>query len=303
MPALWREQMIRLISEQIAHLEEQPGIGVAQMCAALDLPRATFYRQREQVLRPDPEEMIIRDHIQRIALEWPSYGYRPITAELRRRYKTEPVNHKRVLRIMREDNLLCLRHQRRFIISTTDSSHNYPVYPNLAAEFRPAGLNQLWISDITYIRLYQEFIYLAVILDAFSRRVIGWELSRQIDTELTLAALQMAIETRSPWKPGLIHHSDRGVQYAATAYTQTLTRHQIRISMSRKANPYDNAQCERFMKTLKYEEIYLNEYDDLVDARRRIGRFLDDVYNCRRLHSALGYLPPAEFEQHCWQEN
>jgi putative transposase len=285
--------MINLISEQ----SDQP---VTHLCEALEISRATFYRQREQALKPDPVEMIIRDHIQRIALEWPSYGYRSITAELARRYQDEPVNHKRVLRIMREDNLLCLRKHRRFIV-TTDSRHGYRIYPNLAAEFTPTGLNQLWVSDITYVRLYQEFVYLAVILDACSRRVIGWELSRQIDTELTLAALQMAINTRSPWPPGLIHHSDRGVQYAATDYTQMLDDHQIRISMSRKGNPYDNAQCERFMKTLKYEEVYLNEYDDLSDVRRRIGRFLDDVYNCRRLHSAIGHLPPAEFEQLCRQ--
>jgi len=290
--------MITLISQQFDPSSNQDLITVTHLCAALDVSRATFYRQRERILEPDPEGMIIRDHIQRIALQWPSYGYRMITVELNRRYKTAPVNHKRVLRMMREDNLLCLRKQRRFIV-TTDSRHGYRIYPNLARDFTPNGLNQLWISDITYVRLYQEFIYLAVILDAFSRRVIGWELGRQIDSELTLAALRMAINIRSPWLPGLIHHSDRGVQYAATEYTQMLDDHQIRISMSRKGNPYDNAQCERFMKTLKYEEVYLNEYETLTDARRRIGRFLDDVYNCRRLHSAIGYLPPAEFEQQC----
>jgi putative transposase len=293
--------MITLISQQSHQLESQDSVVVAHLCAALDISRATFYRQREKVLKPGPEEMIIRDHIQRIALEWPSYGYRMITAELGRRYKTEPVNHKRVLRMMREDNLLCLRKHRRFIV-TTDSRHHYRIYPNLAGNFTPTGLNQLWVSDITYVRVYQEFIYLAVILDAFSRRAIGWALSRNIDTELTLAALRMAINIRSPWLPGLIHHSDRGVQYAATDYTQLLDNYQIRISMSRKGNPYDNAQCERFMKTLKYEEVYLNEYEDLTDARRRIGRFLDDVYNCRRLHSAIGYLSPAEFEQQLQQE-
>jgi transposase InsO family protein len=195
-----------------------------------------------------------------------------------------------------------LRKRRRFIV-TTDSNYGYHIYPNLAGDFTPTGLNQLWVSDITYVRLFQEFVYLAVILDAFSRRVIGWELSRQIDTELTLAALQLAINTRAPCPPGLIHHSDRGVQYAAIDYTQMLEEHQIRISMSRKGNPYYNAQCERFMKTLKYDEVYLTEYEDLADARRRIGRFLDEVYNCRRLHSAIGYLPPAEFEQLCRQAN
>jgi putative transposase len=294
--------MITLISQQSDQSEPQNAVAIRHSCAALEISPATFYRQREKVLSPNPEEMIIRDHLQRIALDWPTYGYRSITAELGRRYKTAPVNHKRVLRIMREDNLLCLRKRRRFIV-TTDSNHGYRIYPNLAGDFTPTGLNQLWVSDITYVRLFQEFVYLAVILDAFSRRVIGWELSRQIDTELTLAALQMAINTRAPWPPGLIHHSDRGVQYAAIDYTQMLEEYQIRISMSRKGNPYDNAQCERFMKTLKYDEVYLTEYEDLADARRRIGRFLDEVYNCRRLHSAIGYLPPAEFEQLCRQAN
>jgi len=294
--------MISLISQQSEKSDPQESLAIQHSCAALEISRATYYRQCEKVLKPDPEEMIIRDHIQRIALEWPTYGYRPITAELNRRYKTAPVNHKRVLRMMHEDNLLCLRKHRRFIV-TTDSNHSYRIYPNLAGDFTPTGINQLWVSDITYIRLYQEFVYLAVILDAFSRRVIGWELSRQIDTELTLAALQMAIITRAPWPPGLIHHSDRGVQYAANDYTRMLDEHDIRISMSRKGNPYDNAQCERFMKTLKYDEVYLNEYEDLADARRRIGRFLDEVYNCRRLHSAIGYLPPAEFEEQCRKQN
>ena len=294
--------MISLISQYSDSSSNQDPTAVAHLCAALDISRATFYRQREKVFYPDPEEMIIRDHIQRIALEWPSYGYRSITAELGRRYKSAPVNHKRVLRMMREDNLLCLRRHRRFIV-TTDSNHGYRIYPNLAGDFTSTGLNQLWVSDITYVRLFQEFVYLAVILDAFSRRVIGWELSRHIDTELTLAALQMAINTRAPWPPGLIHHSDRGVQYAAIDYTRMLKEHHIQISMSRKGNPYDNAQCERFMKTLKYDEVYLNEYDDLADARRRIGRFLDEVYNCRRLHSAIGYVPPAEFERQCRQQN
>jgi putative transposase len=289
--------MITLISQQSDQLASPSSVVVAHLCATLKISRATFYRQRERVIEPDPEEMIIRDHIQRIALQWPSYGYRMITVELGRRYKAAPVNHKRVLRMMREDNLLCLRRQRRFIV-TADSRHGYRIYPNLAADFTPTALNQLWVADITYVRLAHEFIYLALILDAFSRRVIGWELSRQIDSELTLAALRMAINTRSPWLPGLIHHSDCGVQYAATDYTQMLDDHQIRISMSRRGNPYDNAQCERFMKTLKYEEVYL-KYEDLTDARRRIGRFLDDVYNCRRLHSAIGYMPPAEFEQLC----
>jgi transposase InsO family protein len=286
--------MIELISQQLEATSNNDLLTVERLCSALGISRATFYRQRDTETKPDPEEMVLRDQIQRIALEWPSYGYRRITAELARRGHL--ANHKRVLRLMREDNLLCLRYARGFIL-TTDSRHGFPIYPNLAAELELTGLNQLWVSDITYIRLLREFVYLAVILDAFSRRVIGWALSDRIDAELTLEALRMAIAARAPLPKGLIHHSDRGVQYAATDYTQTLLDHQIRISMSRKGNPYDNAQCERFMKTLKYEEVYLSEYENQSDARLRIGRFLEETYNERRLHSALGYLPPNEFEE------
>jgi transposase InsO family protein len=235
--------------------------------------------------------MEIRDEMQKIAVEWPAYGYRRITAELRQR--GFEVNHKRVLRMMHEDNLLCMR-QRAFVV-TTDSRHNLPVYPNLAGALKPSAINQLWVADITYIRLRTEFIYLAVVLDAFSRRVIGWALGRTLEAELTLTALRMALAERQP-SPGLVHHSDRGVQYAARSYTAMIEQHQARISMSRKGNPYDNAACESFMKTLKYEEVYRNEYRDFHEARSHIGEFLESVYNQKRLHSALGYLPPAEFE-------
>jgi len=238
----------------------------------------------------DPD-IDLRDHIQRLALAKSVYGYRSMTAELRREGLI--VNHKRVLRIMREDNLLCLR-KRRFI-KTTDSEHGLHTYPNLAKDLQLSGTDQLWVSDITYIRLQKEFVYLAVVLDAFSRRVIGWDLSRRIDTELTLAALQMALDNRTV-QPGLVHHSDRGVQYAATEYTNLLKEKGIAISMSRKGNPYDNAQAESFMKTLKYEEVYLSDYENLNQARERIARFLNQVYNRERLHSKLGYVPPEEFE-------
>jgi transposase InsO family protein len=214
-----------------------------------------------------------------------------MTAELHREGLV--VNHKRVLRIMREDNLLCLR-KRRFI-KTTDSEHGLPIYPNLAKDLQVTGMDQLWVSDITYIRLQREFVYLAVVLDAFTRKVIGWDLSRRIDTELTLAALQMALDNRTV-KPGLVHHSDRGVQYAATEYTNLLKEKGIAISMSRKGNPYDNAQAESFMKTLKYEEVYLSDYENLEQARESIAHFLNQVYNRERLHSRLGYVPPEEFE-------
>ena len=236
--------------------------------------------------------MEIRDEMQKIAVESPAYGYRRITAELQQRGFA--INHKRVLRMMREDNLLCVR--RRSFVVTTDSRHNLPVYPNLAAQIVPTAINQLWVADITYIRLRTEFVYLAVVLDAFSRRVIGWALGRTLEAELAAAALRMALVERRP-QPGLVHHSDRGVQYASQAYTELLKQHQAQISMSRKGNPYDNAACESFMKTLKYEEVYRTEYRDFREARSRIGEFLERVYNRKRLHSSLGYVPPAEFEQ------
>ena len=236
--------------------------------------------------------MELRDAIQMIAVEMPAYGYRRITAELRRGDRA--VNHKRVLRLMREDNLLCLR--RRAFVRTTDSDHKLPVYPNLAKDVKLNRLNQLWVADITYIRLMCEFVYLAVILDAFSRRVIGWALGRTLETDLTVEALSKAIG-RGRVEPGLVHHSDRGIQYASKAYTEMLTAQGIRISMSRRGNPYDNAKAESFMKTLKYEEVYRTEYRDFRDARRQIGQFIESVYNRKRLHSSLGYLSPAEFEQ------
>jgi transposase InsO family protein len=259
------------------------------------LSRAGFYRWRAP--RPaTPVEMEVRDQMQKVALESPAYGYRRITAELQQRGFA--VNHKRVLRMMREDNLLCVR--RRAFVVTTDSRHHLPVYPNLAREMKLAVINQLWVADITYIRLRTEFVYLAVVLDAFSRRVIGWALGRTLEAELAVTALRMALMDRQP-APGLIHHSDRGVQYASYDYTQMLKQHGANISMSRKGNPYDNAACESFMKTLKYEEVYRNEYRDFHEAHASIGEFLESVYNQKRLHSALGYLPPAEFENGAMQ--
>ena len=237
----------------------------------------------------------MRDVIQRIALEWPSYGRPRITAELRRRGWT--VNAKRVHRLLREDNLLCVR-KRKFVV-TTDSNHGRKVYPNLARDLVLTGVNQLWRADITYIRLREEFVFLAVILDAFSRRWApsghGWALDRNMEDGLTLTALRMALSRRSI-QPGLVHHSDRGSQYASNDYTDLLKANQIDISMSRKGNPWDNAACESFMKTLKYEEVLRNEYRDLAEARASIREFLEKVYNQKRLHSALGYLPPVQFE-------
>jgi putative transposase len=254
------------------------------------LSRAGFYRSGTP-RQASPVEMEVRDEMQKIAVESPAYGYRRITAELR--HRGFAVNRKRVLRMMREDNLLCVR--RRAFVATTDSRHNLPVYPNLAGQMEPTAIHQLWVADITYIRLRTEFVYLAVVLDAFSRRVIGWALGRTLEAELAVSALRMALLERKP-QPGLVHHSDRGVQYASGNYTELLKQHQAQVSMSRKGNPYDNAACESFMKTLKHEEVYRNEYRDLQEAHACIGDFLERVYNRHRLHSALGYLPPAEFE-------
>ena len=263
---------------------------MSALCQMTGLNRAGFYRSRTP-RQATPVEMEIRDEMQEIAVESPAYGYRRITAELQKRGFA--VNHKRVLRMMREDNLLCVR-RRKFMV-TTDSRHNLRIYPNLAAQITPTAINQLWVADITYIRLRVEFVYLAVVLDAHSRRVIGWALGRTLEAKLAIAALKMALTERKP-EAGLVHHSDRGVQYAAQDYTDLLRQHNVEISMSRKGNPYDNAACESFMKTLKYEEVYRNEYRDFHDARASIGEFLERVYNQKRLHSALGYLPPAEFE-------
>jgi putative transposase len=264
---------------------------VNALCQMTGLSRAGFYRWRVP-RRTEPVEMELRDQMQKVALEWPSYGYRRIALELRRRGFA--VNHKRVLRMMGEDNLLCVR--RRAFTVTTDSRHHLPIYPNLAREMQPTEINQLWVADLTYIRLRHEFIYLAVVLDAFSRRVIGWSLGRSLEAGLAVAALRMALVERQP-SPGLVHHSDRGVQYAARDYTEILKQRGVTISMSRKGNPYDNAACESFMKTLKSEEVYRNEYADFHDARSSLGEFLELVYNQKRLHSALGYVPPAEFER------
>jgi putative transposase len=268
------------------------GLTIKRMLELGRVSQSGFYRFDEDA-KPGPRtDLDLRDAIQRIALEWPSYGRPRITAELRRRGWS--VNPKRVYRILREDNLLCVR-KRKFVVTTT-SNHRRKIYPNLAREMVLTNVDQLWRADITYIRLQDEFVYVAVILDAYSRRVIGWALDRTLEDELTLTALQMAI-ARRVIHPGLVHHSDGGSQYASNDYTDLLKDHGIDISMSRRANPWDNAACESFMKTLKYEEVHRTEYRNLGEARAAIQQFLEKVYNRKRLHSALGYLPPVEFER------
>jgi putative transposase len=261
-----------------------------QLTALAGVSRATYYRFDADAA-PAVRDTELRDAIQRIALRFPAYGRPRITAELKRQGWT--ANHKRVGRILREDNLLCLRKKK--FHSTTDSKHGFPVFPNLTRHFVPAARNELWVADITYIRLAEEFVYLAVVLDAYSRLVIGWALERTLQAKLAIAALQMALDKRAP-AAGVIHHSDRGVQYACGDYTRVLKDHDFKISMSRKANPYDNAKAESFMKTLKHEEVNRVEYRDLAEAKRGIRQFLERTYNRKRLHSALGYRPPAEFD-------
>lgn len=253
--------------------------------------RAGFYRHWGEH-EPRQAEMELRHQVQRVALENRLYGYRRVSEQLQR--EGWPIGRKRVARIMREDNLLCVR-KRRFVL-TTDSNHFWPVYPNLAPQRMVETINQLWVADITYIRLLEEFIYLAVILDAYSRKVIGWELDQTLEARLALAALERALAQRET-PPGLIHHSDQGVQYCCRDYVKRLESRQILISMSRRGNPYDNAKAESFMKTLKCEEVYLREYRTIEEARESIGHFIEKVYNQKRLHSALGYCPPEEFEQ------
>jgi putative transposase len=270
----------------------QGSLSIERMCQMVPVSRRGFYRSLKEQ-QPVEEEMEVRSAIQQIALEHRRrYGYRRITAELHRRGM--PVNHKRVARIMREDNLLGMQ-PKQFVV-TTNSNHKLEIYLNLAGRMKLTGINQLWVADITYIRLKAEFVYLAVILDGFSRKVVGWALDRTLATRLTIGALQQAIESRHP-EPGLVHHSDRGLQYASEEYAKVLENNRVIPSMSRPANPYDNASCESFMKTLKREEIYANKYDDLEHLRANIEEFIEQYYNRLRLHSALGYRPPEEFEQ------
>jgi transposase InsO family protein len=264
------------------------------MCRLAAVSRAGFYRFL-QPRYPGEEQMEVRNTIQQIVVEHRRrYGYRRVTVELHRRGMA--VNHKRVLRLMREDNLLGI--EPKAFIATTQSDHEREVYLNLARRMKPTAVNQLWVADITYIRLASEFVYLAVVLDAFSRKVVGWALDRSLTARLPLLALSRAITLRQP-APGLVHHSDRGVQYASEQYTRMLHDHGILPSMSRPGNPYDNAFCESFIKTLKREQIYAHKYQYIDELNAHLEQFIEQYYNRLRLHSALGYKTPEEFEDAC----
>lgn len=267
-------------------------IPASHACAALGINRGAYYSWKNQIPPLDPNGEL-RCVIHQITLEFPGYGYRRITAELQRRQNL--VNHKRVLRLMREEHLLCKRRSPK--PKTTDSNHGNPLYPNLTRNLVVRELNQLWVADITYVGIEEGWIYLATLLDVCSRKCVGWELSRRIDTHLALGALTMALTKRKPLGfKELIHHSDRGVQYTSKEYVEFLQEHGIRISMTETGNPRENAFAESFFKTLKVEEVYLKEYITFQDAYQNIQQFIEDVYNAKRLHSSIGYKPPNEME-------
>ena len=270
----------------------QGDINIERLCSRAGVSRSGYYRFL-QYKEPDAEEMELRDRIQKLfTVHKRRYGYRRITAQLR--IDGMAVNHKRVARLMRDDNLLAV--QPKLFMRTTDSSHGFEVALNLAGRMTLTGVNQLWVADITYIRLYREFVFLAVVLDAYSRKVVGWSLGRTLEASLAIGALKQAITQRQP-APGLVHHSDRGVQYACGGYAEVLKENRITPSMSRPGNPYDNAGCESFMRTLKREEIHANCYRDIEDLRENLAEFIAEYYNKCRLHSALAYRSPDAFEQ------
>lgn len=272
-------------------MQSQGGLSIVRMCDLATVSRASFYRHWEK-RAPTEAEVALRDAIQRIAVAHRFYGYRRVTVVVQR--EGYEVGAKKVRRLMREDNLLAVR--RRKFVATTDSAHGFVVYPNLAEHLIVNDLNQLWVADITYVRLLAEFVYLAVVLDAFSRRAVGWALARNLQTPLPLAALERAIHSRQP-SPGMVHHSDRGSQYASNDYVKRLESIGAVLSMSRPGRPWENGQCESFLKTLKQEELDARPYHTMEELGQHIEEFIEQVYNRVRLHSALGYRSPAEFEQ------
>jgi transposase InsO family protein len=270
--------------------EDRSSISERELCRVLGVSRS-WYREHPSPQEKAAQGVELRDAMERIVLEFPGYGYRRVTKELHRRGWT--LNHKKVLRVMREESLLC-QLKRRFK-PTTDSTHSFGRYPNLVKDAAVEAPDVVWSADITYVRLPTSFCYLASIIDDYSRYCVGWHLSRFIDTRLTLSALEMALAARRPER-GLIHHSDQGVQYASAEYVARLEHGGVRISMASVGNPYENAKAESFFRTLKMEEVYIKDYRDFEEAERNIGEFIEEVYNKKRLHSSLGYLPPVEFE-------
>lgn len=272
---------------------QKTGMPVTHACSALKISRGSYYNWKNE--KQEDMDKYLRKEIEGITLDFPFYEYRRVSKELQRRELQ--VNHKKVLRLMREDGLIC-RRKRAFRPVTTDSDHSYNIYPNLIKDMEVTGLNQVWVADITYVRLLEGFVYLAAIVDIFSRKCIGWALGRNIDTGLAREALAMALRNREHFGlSDLIHHSDRGVQYASNEYVALLHSKGIQVSMSASGNPYENAFAESFNKTLKIEEVYINEYETFEDAYRNIKQFIEAVYNRKRLHSSIGYVPPEEFEK------
>ena len=261
------------------------------MCELAAVSRASFYRDWEQ-RAPSEAEVALRDAVQRTALAHRDHGYRRITPLIQRAGFV--VGEEKVRRMLRTDGLLAVR-RRKFVV-TTDANHRFRVHPNLAESMELTAVNQLWVADITYLRLQREFVFLAVVLDAFSRKAIGWELGRTLETRLPLAALEAALASRHP-QPGLVHHSDRGTQYASNEYVKRLEACGAHLSMSRPARPWENGKCESFIKTLKREEVDARRYASFAELRQHINEFMEQIYNQVRLHSALGYRSPVEFEE------
>lgn len=276
----------------VPYIESPSRLSMARRCSMLAIPRCTYYRVKHQAKEPSNQEQELIDLLHRTCEDQPCYGYRRICMEIR--HKGVIVNHKRVLRLMRQQGLLIV--PRRRFVHTTNSKHRLHIYENLVKQRVVKMLNEIWVSDITYIAYAHTFAYLAIILDAWSRKVIGWKLRRHIDTKLTLGALEMALETRDV-PEGLIHHSDRGIQYASKDYVHLLNEHNIRISMSAAGNPYENAKAESFMKTIKHEEVYRSDYDTFEEVKESIQHYIENIYNANRLHSSIGYTSPTLFEQ------